>query len=79
VSLLVIAMPYLERRAYATRRWQSSEIEPLCASMPVTVQEHTKTVGYAADVVAMRFGHLDACCGIPTSVRDPAGKRLSGS
>ncbi|MEV8609488.1 YdcF family protein [Amycolatopsis sp. NPDC051373] len=58
-SLLVIAMPYMERRAYATCRRQWPEVEPLCASTPVTFQEYTKTMGNAADVVAMMVGDLE--------------------
>ncbi len=58
-SLLLIAMPYMERRAYATCRRQWPEVEPRCASVPVSLREYVETIGPAAEVVDMMIGDME--------------------
>ncbi|MFB9923926.1 YdcF family protein [Amycolatopsis halotolerans] len=58
-SLLLIAMPYMERRAYATCRRQWPEVDPRCASAPVVLSEYVKTIGPAAEVVDMMIGDME--------------------
>lgn len=58
-SLLLIAMPYMERRAYATCRQQWPEVDPRCASAPIALREYVKTIGAAAEVVDMMIGDLE--------------------
>ncbi|WP_134662630.1 MULTISPECIES: YdcF family protein [unclassified Amycolatopsis] len=58
-SLLLIAMPYMERRAYATCRRQWPEVDPRCASAPVTLREYIQTIGIAAEVVDMMIGDME--------------------
>ena len=58
-SLLLIAMPYMERRAYATCRRQWPEVDPRCASAPLGLREYVETIGPAADVVDMMIGDME--------------------
>nr|WP_244223376.1 YdcF family protein [Amycolatopsis circi] len=58
-SLLLIAMPYMERRAYATCRRQWPEVDPRCASAPVGLREYVERIGSAADVVDMMVGDTE--------------------
>ncbi|MDT8916020.1 YdcF family protein [Amycolatopsis sp. PS_44_ISF1] len=57
-SLLLIAMPYMERRAYATCLKQWPEVEPRCSSAPVTLREYVTMMGSAVEVVEMMVGDL---------------------
>ncbi|GAA4537684.1 YdcF family protein [Amycolatopsis samaneae] len=57
-SVLLISMPYMERRAYATCRRLWPEVEPVCTSAPLTLEEYVKTVGDPAEVVDMMTGDL---------------------
>lgn len=58
-SLLLIAMPYMERRAYATCRRQWPDVDPRCASAPIGLREYIATIGPAAEVVDMMIGDLE--------------------
>lgn len=57
-SVLLISMPYMERRAYATCRKLWPEVTPLCTSAPLSLEEYVKTLGDAAEVVDMMIGDL---------------------
>ncbi|EOD63944.1 YdcF family protein [Amycolatopsis vancoresmycina] len=57
-SVLLISMPYMERRAYATCRRLWPEVAPICTSASLTLEEYVKTVGDAAEVVDMMVGDL---------------------
>lgn len=57
-SILLISMPYMERRAYATCRKLWPDVEVVCASSPLTLDEYVKTIGDAAEVVDMMVGDL---------------------
>lgn len=54
--LLLVCMPYMERRAYATTRQVWSEIKPICASAPLSLDAYVKTMGDAAEVIDMMMG-----------------------
>ena len=57
-SLLLVSMPYMERRAYATCRKAWPEVTPICASAPLTLNEYVKTMGNCALVIDMMMGDL---------------------
>lgn len=44
-SVLLMAMPYMERRAYATCRKVWPQVEPVCASEPLAFDAYVKTIG----------------------------------
>ncbi|WP_410641526.1 YdcF family protein [Amycolatopsis sp. lyj-346] len=46
-SVLLISMPYMERRAFATCRRLWPEVEVTCTSAPLTLEEYVKTIGAA--------------------------------
>jgi uncharacterized SAM-binding protein YcdF (DUF218 family) len=55
-SLLLISMPYMERRAYATCRKLWPEVAPVCVSAPLTFEKYLQTMGNDALVVDMMIG-----------------------
>ncbi|RSM36878.1 YdcF family protein [Amycolatopsis balhimycina DSM 5908] len=57
-SVLLISMPYMERRAFATCRCLWPEVTPICTSASLTLEEYVKTIGNAAEVVDMMIGDL---------------------
>lgn len=57
-SVLLISMPYMERRAFATCRCLWPEVVVTCTSAPLTLEEYVKTIGDAAEVVDMMIGDL---------------------
>jgi uncharacterized SAM-binding protein YcdF (DUF218 family) len=57
-SVLLISMPYMERRAFATCRKAWPEVRPLCASARITLQEYVKSMGDEALVIDMMMGDL---------------------
>ncbi|MEA5358275.1 YdcF family protein [Amycolatopsis sp., V23-08] len=57
-SVLLISMPYMERRAFATCRRLWPEVAVTCTSAPLTLEEYVKTIGDAAEVVDMMIGDL---------------------
>ncbi|WP_209648070.1 YdcF family protein [Kibdelosporangium banguiense] len=57
-SLLLVSMPYMERRAYATCRQAWPEVTPICASAPLTFEEYVKVMGDSALVIDMMVGDL---------------------
>ncbi|WP_410634319.1 YdcF family protein [Amycolatopsis sp. cmx-4-83] len=57
-SVLLISMPYMERRAFATCRRLWPEVAVTCTSAPLTLEGYVKTIGDAAEVVDMMIGDL---------------------
>ncbi|MFB9430621.1 ElyC/SanA/YdcF family protein [Streptoalloteichus tenebrarius] len=57
-SVLLISMPYMERRAYVTCAKQWSEVSVVCASAPRTYREHVATVGDERLVIDDLVGDL---------------------
>ncbi|MFH9662970.1 YdcF family protein [Streptomyces sp. NPDC017248] len=57
-SLLLISKPYMERRSYATCRKLWPEVEVVCASEPLELDDYMKSIGDDGLVVDMLVGDL---------------------
>jgi uncharacterized SAM-binding protein YcdF (DUF218 family) len=57
-SVMLIAMPYMQRRAYATCRKLWPEVDVVCASQPLEFDDYVKTIGDEALVTNMLVGDL---------------------
>ncbi|WP_105972283.1 YdcF family protein [Streptomyces geranii] len=57
-SLLLISKPYMERRSYATCRNLWPEVEVVCASEPLELDDYIKSIGDEKLVVDMLVGDL---------------------
>ncbi|MFF5537389.1 YdcF family protein [Streptomyces cinerochromogenes] len=57
-SLLLISKPYMERRSYATCRKLWPEVDVVCASEPLELEEYIKSIGDEKLVVDMLVGDL---------------------
>lgn len=57
-SVLLITMPYMERRAFATCREQWPEVEVVCASDPLSFDTYLKGMGDEESVISMIVGDL---------------------
>lgn len=57
-SVLLISKPYMERRAYATCRKFWPEVDPVCASEPLSFDEYVKSIGDERLVIDMLVGDL---------------------
>ncbi|MGQ4516611.1 ElyC/SanA/YdcF family protein [Streptomyces sp. DW26H14] len=55
-SVLLICMPYMQRRAYATCRKQWPDVHVLCASEAVTFDEYAKAQDDEGEFIAMMVG-----------------------
>jgi uncharacterized SAM-binding protein YcdF (DUF218 family) len=55
-SVLLVCMPYMERRAYATCRRQWPEIEAVCASAPIEFDDYLKLMGDDPLIIDMMVG-----------------------
>lgn len=57
-TVLLICMPYMERRAFATARKLWPEVEVACASAPLSLGDYVKEIGDATIVIDMMVGDL---------------------
>ncbi len=64
-SVLLISKPYMERRAFATTRKLWPEVEPVCASEPLTLDEYLKSIGNEKLVIDMLVGDLQRVIAYP--------------
>ncbi|AXK37528.1 YdcF family protein [Streptomyces armeniacus] len=55
-SVLLVCMPYMQRRAYATCRRRWPQVEPVCASQTVAFDEYAKARDDEAEFIAMMVG-----------------------
>ncbi|MEV7915420.1 YdcF family protein [Streptomyces griseus] len=55
-SVLLISMPYMQRRAYATCRKQWPGVDLVCASQPVPFDDYAKAQDDEAEFIAMMMG-----------------------
>ncbi|MFF3993642.1 YdcF family protein [Streptomyces cyaneofuscatus] len=55
-SVLLVCMPYMQRRAYATCRRQWPEVEVCCASQQVSFDEYAKAQNDEVEFIAMMVG-----------------------
>lgn len=56
--VLLVTMPYMERRAFATCRKQWPEAEVACASDPLPLDAYLKVMGDEETVISMMVGDL---------------------
>jgi uncharacterized SAM-binding protein YcdF (DUF218 family) len=64
-SVILIAMPYMQRRAYATCRKRWPDIDVVCASAPLSFDDYTTTIGDAKLVTDMLVGDLQRIIAYP--------------
>ncbi|MBE1877469.1 YdcF family protein [Myceligenerans pegani] len=57
-SVLLISKPYMERRSYATARKVWPEVDIVCASEPLNLDDYLKSIGDEKLVVDMLVGDL---------------------
>ncbi|MFJ8477731.1 YdcF family protein [Kitasatospora sp. NPDC094011] len=57
-SVLLVSMPYMERRAFATCRQVWPEVEVVCASTPMDLHDYVKTIGDEGLVIDSLVGDL---------------------
>ncbi|MFI5527033.1 YdcF family protein [Kitasatospora sp. NPDC051853] len=57
-SVMLISMPYMERRAYATCRQVWPEVQVVCASAPLSMEDYARTVGGEQHVIDHMMGDL---------------------
>ncbi|MCY9782555.1 YdcF family protein [Nocardiopsis sp. EMB25] len=57
-TVLLVCMPYMERRAFATTRKLWPEVEVVCASAPLSLGDYVKEIGDAGLVIDMMVGDL---------------------
>ena len=57
-SVLLISLPYMERRAYATSRRAWPEVEAICASEPLSFDEYVSKIGDAKLLIDILVGDL---------------------
>lgn len=56
--MLLVSKPYMERRCYATARKLWPEVEVVCASEPLGLDDYLKSIGDEKLVVDMLVGDL---------------------
>lgn len=64
-SVLLVTMPYMERRAFATFRKQWPEVEVVCASDPLPLDSYLKAMGDERTVISMMVGDLQRVMAYP--------------
>jgi len=57
-SVMLISKPYMERRAYATARKTWPEVDAVCASENLSLDDYVKTIGDDKLVIDMLVGDL---------------------
>lgn len=57
-SLLLVSKPYMQRRAYATFRQIWPDVEAVCASEPLSLNDYAKSIGDDKLVLDMLVGDL---------------------
>ncbi|SDI16530.1 hypothetical protein SAMN05192558_101344 [Actinokineospora alba] len=55
-SIMLISRPYQQRRAYATCRKVWPEVEVICSSRPLPLDEYIATIGDVDRVITMLVG-----------------------
>ena len=58
-TLLLISMPYMQRRAYATCRKLWPEVEPICVSQPLPYDEYVTTHDDEKQLIDMLMGDME--------------------
>jgi uncharacterized SAM-binding protein YcdF (DUF218 family) len=55
-SIILMSRPYQQRRAYATCKKVWPEVDVICASLPLSLEEYVTAIGDAKKVIAMLVG-----------------------
>ncbi|MFE2885523.1 YdcF family protein [Streptomyces sp. NPDC059272] len=58
-TVLLISMPYMQRRAYATTRKMWPEVEPVCVSQPLSFDEYVSTHDNEKQLIDMLMGDME--------------------
>ncbi|WP_306370767.1 YdcF family protein [Nocardiopsis sp. CC223A] len=58
ISVLLVCMPYMERRAFATARKLWPQVEVVCASAPLSLGDYVQEIGDTGLVIDMMVGDL---------------------
>lgn len=58
-TVLLISMPYMQRRAYATCRKLWPEVEPVCVSQPLPYHEYVTTHDDEKQLIDMLMGDME--------------------
>ncbi|WP_407565295.1 YdcF family protein [Streptomyces sp. 184] len=57
-SVMLVTMPYMERRAFATCRKRWPEVDVVCASAPLSLDAYLEAMGDQETVISMMVGDL---------------------
>ncbi|HET6504094.1 MAG TPA: YdcF family protein [Amycolatopsis sp.] len=57
-SLVLVSMPYMERRAYATTRKMWPEVDPICSSVSLSLAEYVESRCHGTELIDMIVGDL---------------------
>jgi uncharacterized SAM-binding protein YcdF (DUF218 family) len=55
-SMILVSRPYQQRRAYATAKKIWPEVDAVCTSLPLSIDEYVKSIGDSAHVISMIVG-----------------------
>ncbi|WP_329127309.1 YdcF family protein [Streptomyces sp. NBC_01465] len=58
-TMLLISMPYMQRRAYATCRKLWPEVQPVCVSQPLSFDEYVSTHDHEKQLIDMLMGDME--------------------
>lgn len=78
-TVLLVCKPYMERRAYATARKLWPEVEPVCTSAPLSLEEYIEDIGDEKLVVDMVVGDMQRVIEYPArgfSIPQPVPKEV---
>lgn len=64
-TVLLISMPYMQRRAYATCRKLWPEVTPVCVSQPLSFEEYVKTHDDEKQLIDMLMGDMQRVMDYP--------------
>ncbi|HJQ45551.1 MAG TPA: YdcF family protein [Amycolatopsis sp.] len=56
--IMLVSMPYMERRAFATTRKVWPEVEPVCSSVPLTLSQYWQNRSHGTELIDMMIGDL---------------------
>jgi uncharacterized SAM-binding protein YcdF (DUF218 family) len=78
-TVLLISMPYMQRRAYATCRKLWPEVEPVCVSQPLSFDEYAQTHDGDKQFIDMLMGDMERVMEYPKrgfAIEQPVPERV---
>jgi uncharacterized SAM-binding protein YcdF (DUF218 family) len=81
-TVLLISMPYMQRRAYATCRKLWPEVEPVCVSQPLTFDNCAKTHADEKQFIDMLMGDMERVMEYPKrgfAIEQPVPETVLGA